>query len=156
MTEVTAHLSVDGAADAIDFYIRAFGAQETFRLPMPDGRVGHAELQIGATTLMLADEFPEMNILGPKARGGSTASFSIVVDSVDALDAMWEKAVDAGAQVEREIEDQFYGHRVGHLVDPYGHRWSIGAVIEDVSPDEMKRRMTDIDYSEQLGSSESG
>jgi PhnB protein len=155
MIEVTAHLSVDGAADAIDFYTRAFGAQETFRLPMPDGRVGHAEIKIGATTLMLADEFPEMDIVGPKARGGSTASFSILVDSVDALDAMWAQALDAGAHVEREVADQFYGHRVGHLVDPFGHRWSIGAVIEDVSPEEMTRRMTDIDYSEQLGSPES-
>jgi PhnB protein len=156
MTEVTAYLSVDGAADAIDFYTRAFGAQEQFRLPMPDGRVGHAELKIGISTLMLADEFPEMNILGPKARGGPTSSFSIVVDSIDALDSMWAQAVDAGAQVERAIEDQFYGHRMGQLVDPFGHRWSISTVVEDVSPEEMKRRMADIDYSERLGSPDSG
>ena len=152
MSEVLAYLSVDGASDAIDFYTRAFGATELYRLPMPDGRVGHAEVQIGDTRVMLADEFPEMNILGPNARGGPTASFAIMVDSPEALEAMWAQALGAGATVEREIEDQFYGHRMGQLLDPYGHKWSINAVVEEVSPEEMQRRMEGMDFSEELNS----
>ena len=148
MTEVLAYLSVDGAADAIDFYTRAFGAEELYRLPMDDGRVGHAEVQIGDTRVMLADEYPEMNILGPNARGGATASFAIMVDSPEDLDVMWAQALAAGATVEREIADQFYGHRMGQLIDPYGHKWSINAVVEEVSPEEMRRRMEGMDFSE--------
>lgn len=149
MSEVLAYLSVDGASDAIDFYTRAFGAEELYRLPMADGRLGHAEIVIGETKLMLADEFPEMNILGPKARGGPTTSFAIMVDGPEALDALWARALAAGATVEHEIEDQFYGHRMGQLLDPYGHKWSINAVVEEVSPEEMRRRMEGMDFSEE-------
>ena len=152
MSEVLAYLSVDGASDAIDFYTRAFGATELYRLPMEDGRLGHAEIQIGDTRVLLADEYPEMNILGPNARGGPTASFAIMVDSTEDLEAMWAQALAAGATVEREIEDQFYGHRMGQLLDPYGHKWSINAVVEEVSPEEMKRRMENMDFSEEIGS----
>jgi len=141
MQSVTAYLSVDGAADAIDFYTRAFGAQERYRLPMGDGRLGHAEITIGDTTLMLADEWPDGHVLGPLKRGGASVSFSIEVDSVDALDAMWASATSAGATVQQEPEDQFYGYRSGQLIDPFGHRWGIMTKIEDVSPEEMQRRM---------------
>ena len=149
MSEVLAYLSVDGASDAIDFYTRAFGATEIFRLPMDDGRLGHAEIRIGDTRVLLADEYPEMNILGPKARGGPTCSFAIMVESPEALEAIWAQALAAGATVEREIEDQFYGHRMGQLLDPYGHKWSINAVVEEVSPDEMRRRMEGMDFAEE-------
>ena len=149
MSYVLPYLSVDGASDAIDFYTRAFGATELYRLPMDDGRVGHAEITIGDSRLMLADEYPEMNILGPNARGGPTTSFAIMVDSPEALEAIWTQALAAGATVEREIEDQFYGHRMGQLLDPFGHKWSINAVVEEVSPEEMRRRMEGMDFSEE-------
>jgi PhnB protein len=141
MTTVTTYLCVDGASDALDFYRRAFGAVELYRLAMPDGRLGHAEMRIGDTTMMLSDEWPEGGVLGPVSRGGATASLTVTVDDVDALDAMWASALTAGATVEREPADQFYGHRTGTLIDPFGHRWSINAVIEDVSPEEMQRRL---------------
>ena len=148
MTTVNAYLTVDGASDALDFYRRAFGAEELYRLAMPDGRLGHAEMRIGDTKLMISDEWPEGGILGPAARGGATTSFAVTVDDVDALDATWAQALAAGATVEREREDQFYGHRTGTLVDPFGHRWSISAVVEDVSPEEMQRRIADMDGAE--------
>ena len=141
MQSVTAYLSVDGAADAIDFYTRAFGAQERYRLPMGDGRLGHAEITIGDTTLMLADEWADGDVLGPLKRGGVSVTFSIEVADVDALDRMWASATSAGATVQQEREDQFYGYRSGTLVDPFGHRWGIMTKIEDVSPEEMQRRM---------------
>lgn len=141
MTHVTAYLCVDGAADALDFYQRAFGADEQYRLEMGDGKLGHAEMTIGDTTLMLSDEWPEGGVLGPLKRGGATSSFTIMVADAEALDALWARALAAGAGVERPVEDQFYGHRTGTLVDPFGHRWSVNAVLEEVSPAEMKRRM---------------
>ena len=141
MTTVTAYLCVDGASDALAFYAKAFGAEEQYRLAMPDGKLGHAEMRIGDTTLMLSDEWPEGGILGPDKRGGVSTSFSITVDDVAALDAMWDTAIDVGARIERERTDEFYGFRTGTLVDPFGHRWSIMTKIEDVSPDEMARRM---------------
>lgn len=141
MTTVNAYLCVDGAADALDFYRRAFGAEELYRLPMPDGRLGHAEMRIGDTTLMLSDEWPEGGVVGPHRQEGSSTSFAITVDDVGALEAMWADALAAGATVEREPADQFYGHRTGTVVDPFGHRWSLSAVLEEVSPEEMRRRM---------------
>lgn len=148
MTTVNAYLCVDGAADALDFYRRAFGAEERYRLAMPDGRLGHAEMRIGDTIVMLSDEWPEGGVLGPRSRGGPTASLAITVDDLDALDALWAAALAAGATVEREPADQFYGHRTGTLVDPFGHRWSISAVIEEVDPEEMQRRMRAWEQSE--------
>jgi PhnB protein len=138
---LTTSLYIDGAARALDFYSAAFGAIELFRLPMGD-KIGHAEMQIGDTRFMLADEFPDMNILGPARRGGPTAGFMLYVEDVDAAFA---KAVQAGAKVERALEDQFYGDRTGTVIDPFGHSWTLATHIEDVSPEEMERRMAQSD-----------
>jgi PhnB protein len=120
-TRVTAYLCAKGASDAIEFYNRAFGAEENFRMAEPDGRIGHAEITIGDTTIYLSDEWPEMGVLSPNALKGNSASF--VIDVADA-DAAFQRAVDAGASVERPLKDEPYG-RVGWVIDPFGHRWSI-------------------------------
>ncbi|MFD0739971.1 VOC family protein [Lysobacter koreensis] len=139
---VTPYLIVDDANAAIDFYARAFGAQELYRLPMTDkdgvAKVGHAEIRIGDCNLMLSDEWPDMQALGPKARGGATASFVIYGDDADAA---FERAVKAGARVDRPVQDQFWGDRMGTVVDPFGHKWTLGTHVEDVSPEEMQKRM---------------
>lgn len=137
--EVFAYLTVDGADQAIDFYIRAFGAREKFRLSEPSGRIGHAELDFGGTTIMLADAFPEFGLRDPKAVGGTPVSIHLHVDDADALIG---RAVAAGATLEREPTDAFYGERGGSVFDPFGHRWLIGHSIEDVTPEEMQRRYT--------------
>lgn len=137
--ELFAYLCVDDAAKAIEFYAQAFGAKEKFRLTEPGGRIGHAELDFGGTTLMLSEEFPECGIRGPKAIGGTGVSIHVHVDDADAT---IRRAVDAGATLEREPEDAFYGERSGVVVDPFGHRWNIGHSIEEVSPEEMQRRYT--------------
>jgi len=137
--EAFACLTVDGAAEAIDFYTRAFGAQEKFRLVEPGGRVGHAELDFGGTVIMIADTFPEYGLRDPKALGGTPVSIHLHVDDAD---AMIGRAVAAGATLEREPADQFYGERGGSIFDPFGHRWLIGHAIEKMSPDEMQRRYT--------------
>lgn len=134
---VTPYLVVDGAAAAIDWYERALGAVEIMRMPMGD-RIGHAEIRIGDSVVMLSDEWPDMNLLGPKARGGVTASLMIYVPDVDAAFA---QAIQAGATQERGVADQFYGDRSGTLVDPFGHRWMISTHIEDVTPEAMQDRM---------------
>jgi PhnB protein len=134
---VTPYLVCDGAAKAIDFYARAFGAKELFRLPMGD-KVGHAEIMIGDSHVMLSDEWPDMNLLGPKRRGGATASLMLYVDDVDAT---FRRAVQAGATVEKEVENQFWGDRMGTVIDPLGHRWSLATHVEEVPPDELQRRM---------------
>ena len=136
---VTPYLIIDGAADAIEFYKKAFGATEKYRLPMGD-RVGHAELKIGDSHVMLADEFPDMGFLGPLKRGGATASLMIYVPDVDAA---YAKAIGAGAKEERPPADQFWGDRMGTLVDPFGHRWTLATHVEDVAEDEMRRRMAE-------------
>jgi PhnB protein len=126
------------AAKAIDFYRRAFGAEEQFRLD--DGaRIGHAELLIGRARFMLADEYPEQSCVGPATLGGTSVSMMVYVADVDAFAA---RAVAAGATLERPIKDEFYGARVAWLKDPFGHRWSFASRSEDVSPEEMKRRMS--------------
>jgi PhnB protein len=134
---VTPYLVVDGAAEAIRFYEKAFGASEIFRLPMGD-RLGHAEIRIGDSIVMLSDEFPDMDALGPKSRGGPTSSLLFYSEDVDKAFA---RAIEAGCTAEREPEDQFWGDRMGSLRDPFGHRWSIATHKEDVAPDELKRRM---------------
>ncbi|GAO39487.1 hypothetical protein SCH01S_32_00240 [Sphingomonas changbaiensis NBRC 104936] len=134
---VTPYLAVDGAAAAIDWYTRALGATEIMRMPMGD-RIGHAEIRIGDSVVMLSDEWPDMNLLGPKTRGGVTASLMVYVPDVDAAFA---RAIDAGASEERAVADQFYGDRSGTLVDPFGHRWMISTHIEDVTPEAMQDRM---------------
>jgi len=137
---VTAYLTVDDAAAAIEFYQKAFGATEHMRMPMGD-KIGHADIVIGDTHVMISDEFPEMDKLGPKARGGATSSLMIYVPDVDAA---FDKAVAAGAEVTRPVEDQFYGDRSGWLKDPFGHEWTIGTHIEDVTPEEMNKRMSEM------------
>ena len=134
---VTPYLVVDDAAKAIDFYARAFGAREVFRLPMGD-KIGHAEIIIGDSHVMLSDEWPDMNMRGPKARGGATASMMVYVDDVD---AMFAQALKAGGTADKDPENQFWGDRMGTLVDPFGHRWMLATHIEDVPPEEMERRM---------------
>lgn len=137
--EVYAYLCVHDTARAIDFYARAFGATELFRLTEPSGRIGHAEIKIGPVTVMLADEFPEHGFRGPITLGGTPMSMHIHVNDVDRLFA---QAVAAGATVLRQLQNQFYGERSGTVCDPFGHRWLLGGHIEDVSPEEMQRRYT--------------
>lgn len=134
---VTPYLVLDGAAAALDWYARALGATEIMRMPMGD-RIGHAEIRIGDSVVMLSDEWPNMNLLGPKARGGVTASLMIYVPDVDAAFA---RAIEAGATEERPVADQFYGDRSGTLVDPFGHRWMISTHVENVTPEAMQDRM---------------
>lgn len=136
--EVFAYLCVRDAAGAIDFYQRAFGAIEKFRLvERPSGRIGHAELDFGGTTVMLCDEYPEMQIRGPQPGAPVSVTLHLHVDDADAAIA---RAVDAGATLERAASDAFYGERGGSVFDPYGHRWLLGHSIEDVAPEEMQRR----------------
>ena len=135
--QVTPYLCVDGAAAAIEFYRTVFGAEERMRMDEPDGKVGHAELQIGDGLIMLADEFPEIGVQSPKAFGGSPVTISLYVDDVDTV---FERAMSAGATAVRPVENQFYGDRSGGFVDPFGHRWSVATHLEDVPPDEMAKR----------------
>ncbi|MDB5697712.1 MAG: hypothetical protein JWN69_516 [Alphaproteobacteria bacterium] len=134
---VTPYLIVDDAAAAIAFYREAFGATEVLRLPMGD-RIGHAEVKIGDSQVMLSDEWPHMGMLGPVKRGGTSVSLSLYVTDVDLAFA---RALAAGAREERPVQNQFYGDRIGTLVDPFGHRWSLATHIEDVAPEEIQRRM---------------
>ena len=134
---VTPYLVVDDAAKAIEFYKQAFGAEEKFRMPMGD-RIGHAEIKIGDSFVMLADEFPDMDHLGPKSRGGTTVSLLLYVNDVDSA---FKTAVDAGAKELRPLENQFWGDRMGSLTDPFGHQWSLATHVEDVSEEEMESRM---------------
>ena len=130
-------LTVDDAAKAIDFYKRAFGAEEMSRLPMGD-KIGHAELQIGDTRIMLNDEFPDQGNLGPKARGGTSTGLIIYTEDVDSA---FRKAIDAGGTQTMAVEDQFWGDRMGGLTDPFGHKWSIATHVEDVPESEFPARM---------------
>lgn len=137
--ELFAYLCVHDANGAIDFYRQAFGATEKFRLTEPGGRIGHAELDFGGVTLMLADEYPEFGIRGPHATQGTPVTIHLHVDNADAVVA---RALEAGATLEREVQDEFYGERGGVVRDPFGHRWNIGHSIEQVSAEEMQRRYT--------------
>ena len=136
---VTPHLVVKGASQAIEFYKRAFGAEEIKRLPGPDGKsLIHAELKIGNSRLLLVDEFPEMDCRGPRSVGGSPVSIHMFVDDVDAA---FDKALAAGAEVRMPLADQFWGDRYGVLTDPFGHIWSIVATHrEDLTPQEIGKR----------------
>jgi PhnB protein len=131
------YLSIKGAADAIEFYKKAFGATESMRMPQPDGRIGHAELQLGDSRVMLADEFPEMDFRSPRSMGGSPVHIHMYVEDVDTVVS---RAVAAGAKVVRPVQDQFYGDRSGTVADPYGHVWHVSTHTEDVSPEEMRKR----------------
>jgi PhnB protein len=130
-------LTVDDAAKAIDFYKQAFGATEISRLPMGD-KIGHAELKIGDTQIMLNDEFPDHDNLGPKARGGTSVGLIIYTEDVDSA---FKKAIDAGGTKTMAVEDQFWGDRMGSLKDPFGHKWSIATHVEEVPPEQYKSRM---------------
>ncbi len=136
---VTPYLIIRGARKAIDFYQRAFGAVELFRLDGPDDTIAHAEIKIGSSPVMLADGMPDYP--DPLTLGGSTVSFMVYVPDVDAAFA---RAIAAGATVKRPVADQFYGDRTGTLADPFGHVWSLGTHVEDVSPEEMNRRMQEM------------
>ena len=133
---VSAALSVDGASEAIDFYINVFGMTERMRIDM-GGKIGHSELALGDSLIMVADEFPEMGFGSPKRLGGTPVNMSVYVDDVDATFAA---ALAAGATEVRAVVDQFYGDRSGMIEDPWGHRWNIATHIEDVDPEEMARR----------------
>jgi PhnB protein len=133
---VTPYLIVKGGAQALEFYSRAFGASERLRLER-SGRIGHAEITIGDSCVMLADEHPEIGALGPTTVGGTPVSLHLYVEDVDAVVAC---AVAAGATLTRPVADQFYGDRVGGITDPFGHRWSIVTHKEDLSPEELQRR----------------
>jgi PhnB protein len=134
---ITPYLAVDGAGNTIDFYSKIFGAKERMRMPAPDGKVGHAELEIGNSVIMLADEFPDMDHRGPKTIGGTPIVIHIYVDDVDQVFA---RALEEGATELRAVENQFYGDRSGQFEDPFGHRWSVATHVEDVPPDEMSKR----------------
>jgi PhnB protein len=133
----TPYLPVDDAAEAIDYYKKAFGAKERGRMETPDGKIGHAEIQIGDSLVMLSDPFPQATTRTPKELGGTTASVFLYVEDVDAV---VKHAVDAGATVTMEVADQFWGDRFGTITDPFGHSWSIATHVEDVSPEEMAER----------------
>ncbi|HEX8411234.1 MAG TPA: VOC family protein [Thermoanaerobaculia bacterium] len=132
------YLVVDGAAKALEFYTQAFGAKELMRMPGPEGKVGHAEIMIGDSHIMLADEHPEQGHRGPKSYGGSPVGIMLYVEDVD---TMFRTALSLGATETRAVENQFYGDRMGSLTDPFGHNWMIATHVEDVSPEEMERRM---------------
>ncbi len=134
---ITPHLIVKDGARAIDFYIKAFGAVEHSRMPMPNGRLGHAQIQIGNSPIMLADEFPDWGCLSPLARGGSSVTLHLHVEDADAAFA---RAVEAGATVKMPLDNMFWGDRYGKVVDPFGHEWSIAQTIEVLTPAQMAER----------------
>ncbi|WP_037677752.1 VOC family protein [Streptomyces griseus] len=135
--ELTAYLSVDGASEAIAFYTEAFGAKEVSRYVAPDGKIMHAQIQIGGTIVMLSDESVEAGLLGPKSVGGTPVTLYLFVEDADATFA---RAVQAGAKQQRAVQDHFFGDRAGQVIDPFGHRWTLATHIEDVSAEEFERR----------------
>ena len=139
--QVTPYLCVDGATDAIDFYTSVFGAKERMRMPAPEGKIGHAELSIGDSVIMLSDEMPDFGNHSPKTVGGTPVTIAVYVEDVDDV---FKRAVNAGAKSLREPEDQFYGDRSGQFEDPFGHRWNVATHVEDVSPEEMEKRMSEM------------
>jgi PhnB protein len=134
---VTPYLIVNGAAEAIEFYKQAFGATELMRMPTPDGRIGHAEIRIGDSAIMLADEFPEMGHRSPQTLGGAGVGLMIYLDEVDDT---FDRAISMGAKLLQAVKDQFYGDRSGTLQDPFGHVWTLATHVEDIPPDELQRR----------------
>ena len=138
---VTPYLIVDGASVAIDFYTSVLGATERMRMGGPGGKVGHAELNLGDSVIMLADEHPEMDAIGPKTVGGTPVSLHVYVEDADAV---FERAIEGGAKALRGVEDKFYGDRSGMFKDPWGHEWTVATHVEDVSEEEMTRRMAEM------------
>ena len=136
-TSATPYLAVDDAAEAIEFYKKAFGANERVRMDAPGGKIGHAELEIGESLVMLSDALPQFSTRPPKELGGTSVSVFMYVEDVDAV---VKQAVDAGATVTMEIADQFWGDRFGSVQDPFGHLWSLATHVEDVPPEEVAER----------------
>lgn len=134
---VTPYLIINGASEAIEFYKKAFAATELFRFPAPGGKIGHAEIKIGDSPIMLADEYPDMGYKGPQSLGGSPITLMIYVEDVDNV---FNRAVGAGATVKEAVQDKFYGDRSGSVIDPFGHIWHVATHKEDVSMEEMERR----------------
>jgi PhnB protein len=139
--QVTPYLCIDGASAAIAFYTKVFGATERMRMAAPGGKIGHAELQIGDSVIMLSDEFSEMGMRGPKTLGGTAVTLHIYADDVDAV---FDRALNAGAKTLSPVQNQFYGDRSGQFEDPFGHRWNVATHIEDVPPDEMAKRAAQV------------
>ena len=135
--QVVPYLCVDGASAAIEFYRNVFGATERMRMAEPDGRLGHAELEIGTAVIMLSDEFPDQGVQAPKTIGGSPVTMSLYVEDVDDVFA---RATGAGATALSPVKNQFYGDRTGQFEDPFGHRWSVATHVENVSPEDMAER----------------
>jgi PhnB protein len=135
---VAPYLAIKNAVSALEFYKKAFGATETYKLIVPDGRLGHAEIRLGDSLIMLSDEFPEFGGKAPEALGGSPVSIHLYVEDVDAF---VKRAVAAGARERKPVADQFYGDRSGQLEDPYGHLWWVATHKEDVAPEEMQKRV---------------
>ena len=139
MTSLLTYLCADPATDAMEFYAKAFGAEEVYRLTLPDGRIPHAEMTIGESKLMICDEVPNEGVYAPTKLGGVSMQLTIDVPDVETFDALWARATAMeGIEVEREVGDRFYGRRSGVFRDPFGHRWTISVVIEDVSPEQMQ------------------
>ena len=134
---VMPYLIVDGASAAIDFYGSVLGAKERMRMPMPGGKIGHAELELGDSLIALADEFPDMGARGPRSIGGTPVTLHVYVEDVDAV---FEQALQKGATALGQVEDRFYGDRSGQFEDPFGHKWDVATHVEDVAPDEMAKR----------------
>jgi PhnB protein len=134
---VTPYIPVDGAADAIEYYKRAFGAKERMRMNGPDGSIAHAEIEIGDSLVIVSDPFPQSTVKSPRSLGGTSASIFLYVEDVDAV---VKQAVDAGAEIVMKPQDQFWGDRFGTITDPFGHTWSVATHIEDVPPKEMAER----------------
>jgi PhnB protein len=134
---VTPYLSIKGAVKALEYYKKAFGAIELFRMEH-EGRIGHAEIKIGDSPIMLADEYPEMGSVSPQTLGGSPVGIMIYVENVDTI---FKQAIDAGGVEKRALQDQFYGDRSGTLTDPFGHVWTVATHVEDVSPEEIEKRL---------------
>jgi PhnB protein len=145
---VTPYLSVQGAADAIAFYKKAFGAKEVMRIPGPGGTIGHAEIQVGDHRIMLADESPEMNFRSPRSVGGTPVTIHLYVQDVDRVA---KKAVASGAKLLRPVADQFYGDRSGSLEDPFGHVWHVATHVEDIPMKELKKRAAAMAASAEKG-----
>ena len=134
---VTPYLTIKNAGAAIEFYKQVFGATEKMRMAEPDGKVGHAEIEIGNARIMISDEYPELGVLGPQTLGGTTTGFHILVEDVDAV---FSAAIAAGAIEHKAVSDQFYGERSGKLADPFGHVWYIATVKEELSDEEVQKR----------------
>lgn len=136
MSTITPHIVVRDAARAAAWYARALGAEERARIPVPDGRFMQIELRFGDSTVMIADEFPELGAVSPLSLGGTYGALQIATDDVD---AMWQRAIDAGAEVHQPLQDAFWGDRHGQIIDPFGHRWGLSQHLRDVPPDELAR-----------------